>query len=93
MFDTYSPLLEKINSIGNAVKHSFVNSEITWLRNKTSTPLLFAYHQKQNDLKHKVEFHYIELPSFINDFNNFLNDFRKDIKSNYSQSSILPEEL
>lgn len=84
LLDKYYSILETINSIGNAIKHSFVNSEITWLRNKTSAPLLLGYYHKQNDLKNEVEFHYIELPKFIDDFNGFLDEYRQDLKNNYS---------
>ncbi len=87
LFDKHIATLETINSIGNAIKHSFVNSEITWARSQIKDPLLFGYYQKQNDLKNKVEFHYIELPKFIDDFNILLDDYRFDLKHNYKEQS------
>lgn len=87
LFDKHISILETINSIGNAIKHSFVNSEITWIRSKIEVPLLLGYYQKQNDLKYKVEFHYIELPKFIDDFNILLDEYRYDLKHNYTEQS------
>jgi hypothetical protein len=82
--DNYKNLLENINNIGNAAKHSFVNSEIIWLENKTKTPILLAYYQKQNDTKNKAKFYLLELPIFLEEFNNLLDEFRNTIRTNFS---------
>jgi len=84
IFEKYRDWLETTNSIGNAIKHSFVNSEITWIRNDSTIPLLIAYFQKQNDLKNKVEFHNIKLVDYIDELNRFLPEYNKDVKNNYS---------
>ena len=82
--DKYRILLDNTNNISNATKHSFVNSEIIWLENRTSDPLLLAYFQQQNDRKNKVTLHTIKLTDFITEFNNFLNDFRISIKNEFT---------
>lgn len=84
IFDKYRNWLETTNNIGNAIKHSFVNSEITWIRNDSTIPLLIAYYQKQNDLKNKVEFYNVKLPDYIDELNKFLPEYLKDVKNNYS---------
>jgi hypothetical protein len=82
--ENHQNTLDIINSIGNATKHSFVNTEITWLENKTSEPLILGYLQKQNDTKNKVQFHHIKLSDFIIDFNKMLVSFRDGIKNEFS---------
>ena len=72
------------NNIGNAIKHSFVNSETTWLRNDAKTPVLLAYRQKQNDTKNPIVFHGIELPNYLDLLNAFLPEFNYDVKNNYT---------
>lgn len=83
LFEKHKDLLLTTNNIGNAIKHSFANSEITWLRNDSTIPVLVAYYHKQNDLKNKVEFQYIELPKYIDKLNRFLPDYNLDVKNNY----------
>ncbi|MBL7113986.1 MAG: hypothetical protein ISS19_18755 [Bacteroidales bacterium] len=84
IFEKHRNLIETTNSIGNAIKHSFVNSEITWIRNDTVTPYLIAYYHKDNDLKNKVEFHSIKLPDYLDELNKFLPEYNFDVKNNYS---------
>jgi hypothetical protein len=77
------PFLNKINTLGNAVKHTFVNSEVLWKRSKNATPILIAYHQPNNDSSQPVQFEVTELPDFITKFNSFLEDFRNIIRIQY----------
>lgn len=85
VLERHLPLLMNINSIGNAVKHSFVNSEIVWLRNNSSAPILLAYFNQQNNLDRGIVFQQVDLSSFIDDLNSFLEDYRQSIRTNYSE--------
>jgi hypothetical protein len=84
LFEKHKNLLITTNNIGNAIKHSFTNSEITWLRNDTKIPVLVAYYHKNNDSKNPIEFHYIELPKYLEELNLFLPEYNLDVKNNYS---------
>jgi hypothetical protein len=84
LFEKHKDLIITTNNIGNAIKHSFVNSETTWLRNDAKTPVLLAYRQKQNDTKNPIVFHGIELPNYLDLLNAFLPEFNYDVKNNYT---------
>lgn len=47
------------------------------------SPYLIAYYQKQNDPKNKVEFYGIKVSDYIDDFNNFFQEYAIDDKNNY----------
>lgn len=82
--ENHRSTIDIINSIGNATKHSFINTEIIWLENRTSEPLILGYLQKQNDTKNKAQFYHIQLSEFIIEFNKMLDSFRADIKNDLS---------
>jgi hypothetical protein len=83
-FKNNEKVIKQINEIGNAVKHSFVNTDILWLRNLESTPKIFAFYQKDNDTTKDKKFHSIKLPDLIDSFNKLLNEYRENLKNNYS---------
>lgn len=79
-------LLTDINGIGNAVKHSFVNTNIIFLRNyEDMTTRLYAIYQKNNDQKNDKNLMIIEMPKLVLRFNKLIDEYKTHLKSNYSQ--------
>jgi hypothetical protein len=77
-------LLKDINGIGNAVKHSFINTNILWIRHYESrTTILYALYQKQNDQNNVPEFIKLEMPKLVQDFNKLISEYKIHMKNNY----------
>ena len=83
-FNNHTDTLKKINHIGNAIKHSFINSEILWKRNLTPIPQLIAFHHPHNKLVNPVNFYEVPLPTLITEYNLILEEYRHKLKNNYS---------
>jgi len=61
--------LRLLNGISNALKHSFINSDIT-LRG-AEEPTVPVLGLKYNDLNNKEEFYNVSFAAVVNDFNRF----------------------
>lgn len=79
-FERFKNLFIKLNSIGNAIKHSFVNSESLWYRTYEPKSQIIGLYHKHNKLdSEEIELHEIELESFIEEYNEFLIEMKKKI--------------
>ncbi|WP_430900956.1 MULTISPECIES: hypothetical protein [unclassified Paraflavitalea] len=84
-FNNHTKTIDTINDIGNAIKHSFINSEIIWKQNPSPTPKLFAIHQKRNKLNNSAKLYEISIPELITEYNAILEDI-KVVFHNYYQN-------
>lgn len=85
-FNNNIKTVETINHIGNAIKHSFVNSQVLWKRNLGAVPKLFAFYNHRNHLNNGVNFYEIEFPELISNYNLILDDYRSEILKKYMKN-------
>jgi hypothetical protein len=83
-FNNNLKTVETINHIGNAIKHSFVNSQILWKRNLGKSPKLFAFYNSYNDLNKEITYYEIELSELVSNYNIILDEYRLEIKNKYT---------
>lgn len=73
--------LEKLNGLGNAVKHSFINTETLWYRSYEPTSKIIGFYNHYNKIKaNEIVPFEVELLEFIDEFNNFLNITKNKLK-------------
>jgi hypothetical protein len=65
-------ILNILNEVSNAYKHSFVNSEISSIG--TEEPYVFALALKRNDLGNKHKFHSVRFAELVTGFDSFFQD-------------------
>lgn len=82
IFGRFISLFETLNNVHNAYKHSFLNSQIHAHRG-SEYPVAFAYYLEHNDFKKPPCFYTIDLRSFLNDYNVFLEFSNNYIRSNF----------
>jgi len=72
IFTAYLSSLENLNSISNAYKHSFVNSQLNIIGEfEPIVPALSLLHNNTNNTNNPIKFYSIELAKIINDFSDF----------------------
>jgi hypothetical protein len=69
IFVSYLRSLENLNSISNAYKHSFVNSQLNIIGE--FEPIVPALSLLYNNTNNPIKFYSIELAKIINDFSDF----------------------
>jgi len=69
IFATYLSSLENLNSISNAYKHSFVNSQLNIIGE--FEPIVPALSLLHNNTNNPIKFYSIELAKIINNFSDF----------------------
>lgn len=85
-FEENRTLLENLNGLGNAIKHSFINTESLWYRTYTPKSKIIGFYLKYNELKkEKIQVFEIELEKFVFDYNDFLRKMKHILKNNYCQ--------
>jgi hypothetical protein len=83
-FKEYQVLLEQLNGIGNAVKHSFINTESLWYKTYKPKSMIIGFYNHFNKIKkNKVQIFEVELEKFAYDYNEFLQKMKKVLKNNY----------
>ena len=88
-FKDYKVLLEQLNGIGNAVKHSFINTESLWYRTYEPNSKIIGFYNHYNKIKkNKIQAFEIELEKFTSDYNDFLQKMKLILKNNYCQHRI-----
>lgn len=90
-YEIYKPfegLLKLINGLGNAVKHSFINTEVIWYRSYTPESYLIGFYNKYNNIRRNgIESFEIKLLDFINQYNLFLQKMKNELKNNFNKFS------
>jgi hypothetical protein len=71
-FLNHLSLLNILNEVSNAYKHSFVNSKISSIGNEE--PYVLALALKRNDLGNQPEFHSVRFAELITGFDSFFQD-------------------
>lgn len=71
VFQEHTPVLETLNEISNAFKHSFVHSDVTLLGR--DEPRVHALALNGNALKSGVKFHDVPLAAFVAEYGRFYN--------------------
>ena len=88
-FKEYQVLLEQINGIGNAVKHSFINTESLWYRTYEPNSKIIGFYNKLNKIKkNKIQTFEVELEKFTSDYNDFLKKMKYILKNNYCRHRV-----
>ncbi len=72
VFGPHMPVLETLNSISNAYKHSFINSDNTLIGERE--PSLHALDLKRNNLVAGAKFHNVPCAALVADFNRLYVD-------------------
>ncbi len=89
-FNNNIETIKIINHIGNAIKHSFINSEILWKRNINKTPMLIAFHNNRNKLVNGINYYEISLPELISKYNIILDNYKKKLNSDFAKHLFKP---
>ncbi|CAM3611366.1 hypothetical protein [Zobellia roscoffensis] len=85
-FKDYQVLLEHLNGIGNAIKHSFINTESLWYRTYEPNSKIIGFYNHFNKIKkQKIQAFEVELEQFASDYNDFLQKMKLVLKNNYYQ--------
>ncbi|WMJ75283.1 hypothetical protein RCC89_19270 [Cytophagaceae bacterium ABcell3] len=71
-------LLNLLNEISNAYKHSFINSE-THLHRGSEFPVVFALSLIYNNTKNEPKFYSVKLSDVLNEYTIFLEDVKKHL--------------
>lgn len=82
-FKDYSEYLQTINDISNTYKHSFINSEILFYRQK-EYPIILAAKNPYNKLTSQRILIAENLEDFIEKFNHLFGNYIKELKKHYS---------
>jgi len=72
VFPDRTKVLQTLNEISNAFKHSFVHSDITL--SGRDEPRVHALALKHNKLEYGVKFHDVSLAAFVTEYSKFYND-------------------
>lgn len=78
IFDDFRGVLNTLNDIENAYKHSFINSDVTVVGQLE--PCLATLALKYNDLKNPPIFSNVSLKQIISEFNNFFAFAKENLK-------------
>ncbi len=78
----HTSTLKTLNEISNGFKHSFINSQIHNYHG-SEYPVVFAYILRYNTLSNAPVFHTLDLRQVLIDYNLFLVDAKKILKSKY----------
>ena len=82
LLSSYLNSLETLNSISNAYKHSFVNSQLNIIGEYE--PIVPALSLLHNNTSNEIKFHNIELAKVINDFDVFFVFIDNYIRTHFS---------
>jgi hypothetical protein len=85
IFVSYLRSLENLNSISNAYKHSFVNSQLNIIGE--FEPIVPALSLLYNNTTNPIKFYSIELAKIINDFSDFFVFTDNYLRTNFSSLS------
>lgn len=77
--------LAKLNGLGNAIKHSFINTESLWYRTYEPSSIIIGFYQHYNKKSNKIKTFEVDLLSYIDDYNIFLGIMKSILKNNYRQ--------
>lgn len=69
LFNPHLPFLRNLNSIANAYKHSFINSDMNLVG--AQYPVIYALHLKDNKLTSDEGFYSLDFRQVVNDFSDF----------------------
>lgn len=88
-FGDYKVLLEHLNGIGNAVKHSFINTDSLWYRTYEPNSMIIGFYNHFNKIKkNKIQAFEVDLEKFASDYNEFLQKMKLILKNNYCQQRV-----
>ena len=88
-FKDFQILLEHLNGIGNAVKHSFINTESLWYRTYEPQSMIIGFYNHYNKIKKNgIKAFEVELEKFVSDYNEFLQKIKQILKNNYCQHRV-----
>ena len=82
---SYLDSLETLNSISNAYKHSFINSQLNIVGEYE--PIVPALSLLHNNTNNPIKFHSIELEKVINDFDAFFVFTNNYLRTEFSSNS------
>lgn len=71
--DKYRPTLIRLNTVANALKHTFLNLQSSSIINK-NTPGVIVFYQQNNDTKKGSAFEYILFSNTVKEINRFTYD-------------------
>jgi hypothetical protein len=78
IFKTHKEILQALNEISNAFKHSFVNSDITLIGR--DEPCVHALALRYNKLESGAVFHNVPLRQIVTEYNSFYNEAMQWLK-------------
>jgi hypothetical protein len=81
ILSNHKKTLENLNSLGNAIKHSFINSQNLWYRLYEPESMILGFYQNHNNFTSKTEIIEVKFSSFISDINIIIKDFKELLKS------------
>lgn len=82
----HKEVLENLNGIGNAVKHSFINTESLWRRTYMPKSMIIGFYNHFNKIKqNEIKVFNVELEKFASDYNEFLQKMKSILKNKYCQ--------
>ena len=79
LFEPYMRFLETLNSVSNAYKHSFINSDMNLMG--AEYPVVYALGLKRNDLSKEPQFYSLAFAEVVSEFSAFYVHSMSEIKN------------